>query len=198
MTRLARILSDLQRDLAQLGASWALVGGMAVSVRTEPRFTRDIDIAIIADRDTDAETLVFALSRRGYAIVASVEQTATGRLATARLAPPREPEGGILVDLIFASSGVEAEVVAAAENLEILPDITVPVCKTAHLLVLKILARDDETRPQDQLDLRVMIREMTEDDWAEAANLAGLVGARGFARGRDLKKALDELQRSAG
>lgn len=29
-----------------LRSKWALVGGLAVAVRAEPRFTRDVDIAI--------------------------------------------------------------------------------------------------------------------------------------------------------
>ena len=154
MTRLGRILQDLQRDLDRLDTPWALAGGMAVSVRTEPRFTRGIDVAIATSGDAAAEELVFNLGRLGYTMVASVEQVTTGRLATARLLPPDEPEGGILVDLIFASSGVEAEIVAAAQTVEILPEVTAPVCATAHLLVLKILARDDDTRPQDQIDIK--------------------------------------------
>lgn len=36
------------RDLATLERGWALVGGLAVSVRTEPRFTRDVDLAKLA------------------------------------------------------------------------------------------------------------------------------------------------------
>ena len=194
MTRLGRILQVLQRDLARLGTPWALVGGMAVSVRTEPRFTRDVDVAIAASGDAAAEELVFALGRLGYTIVASVEHVTTGRLATARLLPPDEPESGILVDLIFASSGVEPEIVAAAETVEVFPDVTVPVCATEHLLVLKILARDDEMRPQDLVDIKALAREMDTAAWVEATRLAVMIQKRGYDRERDLVAALSELR----
>jgi Nucleotidyl transferase AbiEii toxin, Type IV TA system len=53
---------------------FALVGGMAVSLRAEVRFTRDIDLAI--DTATDAEVLVFALRDEGYRVKALVEREA--------------------------------------------------------------------------------------------------------------------------
>lgn len=197
MTRLARILLDLQRDLARLDIAWALVGGLAVSARAEPRFTRDIDMAVVTTQDTAAEELVFALRRRGYTIAASVEHAATGRLATVRLLPPDEPENGVIVDLIFASSGVEPEIVAAAETMEIFPGVAVPICRTAHLIVLKILARDDEARPQDQVDLMVLAGETSADDWDEATRIAELITERGYHRDRDLATALVDLRTRA-
>jgi hypothetical protein len=38
-------------DLAELGARFALVGGLAVSVWGEPRYTRDVDLAVGVDLD---------------------------------------------------------------------------------------------------------------------------------------------------
>ncbi|HJS73674.1 MAG TPA: hypothetical protein VJ921_05260, partial [Vicinamibacteria bacterium] len=67
---LARIASDL-------GVSkipFALVGGLAVSARTEPRFTRDADLAVAIDSDEQAEALIFSLKRTGYSIDTLVEQ----------------------------------------------------------------------------------------------------------------------------
>lgn len=43
------------------------------------------------------------------------------------------------MDLLFASSGIEHEIVAAADPLEVLPDLTVPVARTGHLIALKPL-----------------------------------------------------------
>ena len=37
------------------GRRWALVGGVAVGARAEPRTTRDVDIAVDVVDDTDAE-----------------------------------------------------------------------------------------------------------------------------------------------
>lgn len=79
------------RDLRELGAPFALIGGLAVSAWGEPRYTRDVDLAVAVDVDEHAEQLVHDLSARGYEVVAIIEQTRTKRLATARLrhAPKR-------------------------------------------------------------------------------------------------------------
>jgi hypothetical protein len=46
LTRLERALARLGNDLDDLDQRCALVGGLAVSARAEPRTTRDIDLAI--------------------------------------------------------------------------------------------------------------------------------------------------------
>jgi len=194
VSRLATALQDLQRELERLNVRWALAGGLAVSVRCEPRFTRDIDVAIVTEDDAAAECLVYSLRTHGYTVIATVEHRIVNRLATVRLVPPREAAGGIIVDLLLASSGVEAEAVAAAEEMEVFPGVCVPVCTVAHLAVLKILARDDETRPQDRVDLMALLGRMDDSGWNEAAKLASLIQARGYDRGRDLTAILAELR----
>jgi hypothetical protein len=51
-------LRDIAADLQETGARFALVGGLAVSVRTEPRFTRDADLAVAVASDAEAEARV--------------------------------------------------------------------------------------------------------------------------------------------
>lgn len=60
----------------------ALVGGLAVSARTEPRFTRDLDFAIAVVSDDEAAHYVFRLRQVGYEIVTALEQTTRHRLST--------------------------------------------------------------------------------------------------------------------
>ena len=194
MTRLAQALRDLSGCFGELGVKWALVGGVAVSVRTEPRFTRDVDVAVATADDTAAEDLVFQLGQRGYRIIGTVEQNKTGRLATARLMPPGEREGGLVVDLLFASCGIEPELVDAAELLEVGDKLCVPVSSVAHLLVAEVLARDDEDRPQDALDIAALVREMDASDWLEAVRAASLVQARGYGRDRDIVSDIEMLK----
>jgi predicted nucleotidyltransferase len=173
--------------------SWALIGGIAVSLRVQPRFTSDIDVAVIVNDDPTAEALVMRLSGLGYRAVAVVEQKATGRLSTVRLLPPGEGENGAVADLLFASSGIEAELVRAAEHLKILPDLIVPVARIGHLIALKALARDDRTRPQDWVDLVHLLAEATPEDLALAREGARLIVERGYHRGRELEAELEVL-----
>lgn len=188
---LRRIVADLQ----VLGRQFALVGGFAVSARTEPRLTRDADLAVRVTDDRDAEALVRALQGRGWRVVAAVEQDAAGRLATVRLALAGEDVRGAVVDLLFASSGIEPEVVAAADSIEIVPGFSVPVASLGHLIALKILARDDRARPHDRVDLGALLARADVRAIDEGRTSLALVTQRGFHRGRDLLAALEAALR---
>ena len=184
--RLARALQQIATDLDALGVSWALVGGLAVGARAEPRTTRDVDVAILVENDAEAERLAFDLGLRGYAVVATVEQKRLGRLATVRLRPPAAPAQGPVIDLLFCSSSIEPETVRAAERLEALPSVTVPVAAIPHLLAMKVLARDDRRRPQDWDDLHALLDEATESEVQLARDLLALIEQRDAGRGRAL------------
>ena len=130
MNRLGFALGQAISSLRDEGFEFALVGGLAVSARSEPRFTRDADLAVAVGSDEEAEGLVARLSGRGYRVTAQVEHTHTGRLATVRLTPPGEPSPGLVVDLRFASSGIEPEVIRDTEELRLSPTLVVPVAST--------------------------------------------------------------------
>jgi hypothetical protein len=143
---LERALQRIVSELSSVGRSVALVGGLAVSARAEPRTTRDVDLAVSVAGDEDAEQLVFHLQNRGYVVRMLLEREESGRIATIRLT--RDTERAIYVDLLFASSGIETEIVNDAEPTEIVEGISVPVATRAHLIALKVLARDDRNRPR--------------------------------------------------
>jgi predicted nucleotidyltransferase len=128
----------------------------------------------------------------GYRTIALVEHESTRRLATVRLVTPEESDAGIVADLLFASSGIEEEVVEQAETLEVLPGITLPVARSGHLIALKLLARDDRHRPQDADDLAALRRVADATEVARARGAVRLVQERGYDRGRDLPRALEE------
>lgn len=194
MTRLLAALLRATRDLQDLGQHWALVGGLAVSARAEPRTTRDVDLVVAVSGDSQAEKLVRDLRTRGYTLVEHLEQDAAGRLATVRLIAPEEDEEGVLVDLLFASSGVEPEIVAQAEELEIAAGISLPIATTGHLIALKLLARDDRSRPQDFDDLKALLREASPEDVGQAREILQLIIERGYNRGRaDLLEQLEQF-----
>lgn len=192
MTTLRDVLVRSLEDLCELSISHALIGGLAVSARVEPRTTRDVDLAISVANDSDAELLIHALQRRGYGVHAVIEQTATNRLATARLIPPNVGNSGVVLDLLFASCGVEPEVVAAAEAITIAKGLVSPVARAGHLVALKLLSVGDH-RPQDTIDLVALRSVLDDSETALARDACRLIVERGFARGRDLDAALDSL-----
>jgi predicted nucleotidyltransferase len=192
VTSLESALQRIAAELIESDADFALVGGLAVSVRTEPRFTRDADLAVAVASDTEAEALIRHLRAGGYDIEALVEQEAVGRLATVRLVPSGDAEGPVL-DLLFASSGIEREIVAQAEPIELLPELTMKVARIEHLVALKVLSRDDTRRPQDLVDLRALLQRATAAEMSRAREALALIAERGYHRGRDLLAQLDTL-----
>lgn len=191
MTSLEALLRQVEADLTRAGRAFALVGGLAVSARVEPRFTRDADLAVAVADDAEAEALIHALGAR-YRIEAVIEQEAVGRLATVRLSAS-DVQRAPVVDLLFASSGIESEVVSEAESMELLRGLTMPVARTGHLIALKVLSRDDATRPQDLQDLLGLVRIAPPEELERARLALGLISARGYDRGRTLLSDLHAL-----
>jgi hypothetical protein len=185
----SRLIQRICKLLDQQRAGWALVGGWAVSVRTEPRFTRDVAVAV--GSDYDAEQLISVLTHAQFQIETLIEQTAVGRLATVRLASPDDFPPGLLLDILFASSGIEPEICQTAERVEMFPGVVVPVARLEYLLATKILARDDENRPQDRQDIRMLLRAMDDQQVAITRQLLDSITTRGFNRGKDLQAELN-------
>jgi predicted nucleotidyltransferase len=181
MTDLAAQLDAGARLLHDAGLGFAVVGGLAVSARTEPRFTRDVDLAVAVPDDLAVEKLVLLAGQRGYRTFSLLEHDVAKRIATVRL----QSESGIL-DLLFASSGIEAEIVRDAEELELLPGVRVPVARVPHLMAQKLLARDDHSRPQDIADLTRLRDVATATELEEVRALLQLIETRGFNRKRPL------------
>ncbi|MBE1875692.1 nucleotidyl transferase AbiEii/AbiGii toxin family protein [Myceligenerans pegani] len=180
------VLAQAASDLDAIGAQWAVIGGLAVALRAEPRFTRDVDIAIAVSDDAEAEAIVNRMQVRGYALSALVEQDYTDRLSTVRLIRPQAGTATTYVDLLFASSGIESEIVSHADRLEILPGTDMPVASTGHLIALKVLAG----RHQDQMDLGYLLAAASDDDLTLAQKGIELIHSRGYNRGLDLKEQL--------
>jgi predicted nucleotidyltransferase len=172
----------------------AIVGGVAVSARTEPRFTKDLDFAVAVASDSDAEQCVFTMRQLGYEISAALEQVKQTRLSTVRL---RRRGRGPLVDLLFAATGIENEIVADAEPVEVGSGIVTEVARVGHLIAMKLVARDDKRRPQDQLDLAALAKVADDAEWARAEVAVRLIAERGFSRNRDLAAALSEWRQRA-
>lgn len=182
------VLGDVARRVRAHGVEFALVGGLAVSIRSEVRFTRDVDLAVAVASDREMEALIHHLAAGGYRSVASVEHEVQKRLATARLESP----SGMLVDLLAASSGIEREVVTRATLVAIDDVGEIPVARAEDLVALKVRSMT-ELRLQDRLDAINLVLTNPSLDVAGVRELLALITTRGFHRGQDLTRKLDEL-----
>lgn len=177
--------------IGRLRVPFALVGGLAVSVRGEVRFTRDIDLAVMCASDTDTERLAADLAAAGYEIAALVEHEERARLSTVRL----RSRSKIYVDLLAASSGIEAEIVSAGTTVDI-PNVgEVRVARAEDLLVTKVLSMSD-ARPQDRLDARGLLLTNPDLDLPFVRARLALIRERGFDRHEDLEAKLEDVLRS--
>lgn len=183
MSRLEAALRQLSGDLTDVGARYALVGGLAVSVRAEPRTTRDIDVVVAVETDDEAEAIVSALRRRGYGVGEFLEENTTGRLSTVRLTWASEGQFGIVVDLLFFSSGLERSIVERAETLELLPGTSLPVAVRSDLMAIKVLAG----RLQDLADVEALLAEASDEERGRATEALEQIDALGLSRGADLE-----------
>jgi len=184
------VFEYVKETLADLELSWALVGGLAISAQTDPRFTEDIDINLFLPTDNEVERLIFTLQRKGWRAETILEQTYFDKdiIATVRFLTPKSPN--IHVDILFASSGIEKEIIEQAEIIEIFQGIEIPIARIGHLLALKILSESSE-RPRDTQDIKNLISFATEEDILLAKESCSLISKRGFHRQRDLAQLLD-------
>jgi predicted nucleotidyltransferase component of viral defense system len=192
---LTRLAATMERAIAVLAVqrAFAVVGGLAVSTRTEPRFTRDIDLAVAAGSEEDAQQVVYGMQRGGFLVEAVIEHRASRRMATVRLREgPRAP----MVDLLFAASGIEPEVTSCATPETVLGQL-VPVASVGHLIAMKLVSLDDEHRARDRVDLVELSKVADDAEWARAEIAVRLIAERGFGRGRDLAAALQEWKELA-
>jgi hypothetical protein len=132
----------------------AIVGGIAVSVYSQPRATKDIDAQLIT-QSTPAE-LVESLSRFGFqpAFKESVE------LAEDKgVLPLLYADTNTIVDIILARFPFMQEMVSRAIHLKI-GELDVPLIKLGDLVALKLFA----ARPQDKVDVQKLLRANPEID----------------------------------
>lgn len=194
MAEIAETLRRAVGDLDAMRVDYALVGGIAVSLRTRPRFTRDVDLSLAVRSDRQAERVIRELIARGYRPVAILEHERTGRLVTARFLIPESDAIDPDLDLIFASSGIEQEIVADATWLAI-PNVgKVRVARVGHLIAMKVLSATTD-RPNDAADLQALFAAATPVEWRRASASLALITKRRCHRRRNLSALLEEWRR---
>lgn len=125
-------MRQLCADLTETRSPFALVGGPAVSARTEPR-SPGTQTSPSRLRATPRRRLSFGAFSIGYQIDAVVEQEAVGRLATARLRRSPEPTSPV-IDLLFVSSGIETSGISRLGLASLTGSCRLARCKRAACL----------------------------------------------------------------
>ena len=145
-----KAVDEIARILADAGAAYALIGGHAVNVVLEPRFTADIDVTIAGDP--------VVLHRVRAALLASglrVEREHGAGQASGPDFVRFVDEAGTVLELQMAKTGLQRSAIERAHNHG-----GVRVATPEDLIVFKAIAN----RPKDQVDLLGLVR-LPAIDW---------------------------------
>jgi hypothetical protein len=180
-TTLADAINFLRRE----GVPCALIGGMAVSFRGQPRVTADVDLVITADVERALRLTAALEGSRFKPLFADVADV----VEKAFILPMRHRSTNVKVDLALGLSGFERQLVARAQPLDLGSTIA-PVATAEDLLITKVLAG----RPQDDQDARgLLMAQGAQLDWAYTLKTASDLGD---ALGQDLVGRITSLQQS--
>lgn len=124
-----------------------LIGGIAVQIRGEPRFTSDIDICILSDL-SDQERVIDLITKNFTSLVDDPKDLAF----TAQLLPIRIDQ--VSVDLSIGLTGFERQVIERAPFEVLAEKVKIRVATSEDLIIFKCLA----ARPKDIQDIDSILR----------------------------------------
>jgi predicted nucleotidyltransferase len=133
LTRLVSALTALMRWFDEGGVQGAVIGGVAASLRSTPRFTRDIDAVVI-----NAETLELIQSANDFGFVPRIPDAAEFAFTT-RVLLLRHDESNVDIDISLGALPFETEVVDRSTLLDV-NGIPVRVATAEDLVIMKALA----------------------------------------------------------
>ena len=141
-------LQSLAAALDEIDLTGVLIGGAAVSLIAEPRFTRDVDALVIFDTGQLSDFL--EVLERHYLVPLFPDMESFARVS--RVAPLKHTPTGIVVDVALGCMPFEAEVIERARPA---PDAAIGLLLPSpeDLIVLKAIAN----RPKDQEDIRNIV-----------------------------------------
>jgi hypothetical protein len=162
-------VDDVARLLGATGVEYAVIGGHAVNVLLEPRFTADIDVTIAAEPAALARTRV-ALLAAGFRVEREFGATLPSGPDFVRYVD----DDGTVLELQTAKTALQRSAVARAREHG-----GVRVATAEDLIVFKAIAN----RPKDQVDLLGLVRlpkidwgyvDQHSRDWGVEAVIAGV------------------------
>jgi len=183
---LKKTLLDAAAFLEQEGVPYALIGGIAVSLRGQPRVTADVDMVIALDVDR-ARELVGRLTGSNFEpLFRGVEEI----VEKALILPLRHRSTHIKVDLAIGLSGFERQAIRRANQVHV-EETPILVASIEDLLIMKALAG----RPRDDQDAEGLVNSQHEYiDWEYCQSTAFELGE---SMGIDLAGRIREMRHGA-
>ncbi len=164
-----------------------MIGGLAASLRGEPRVTADVDLVIGASVDRVIR-LIDQLDESPFQpLFTGVEDV----VRQALILPLRHRTTGVKVDLSIGLSGFERQVIARAERIDVAGCAT-SIATAEDLLIMKLLAG----RARDQQDVQgIAVVQGASLDWDYCLRTATDLGE---AIGQNLASQVQKLKEKHG
>jgi hypothetical protein len=163
---------NFQRFCEDRNWQFCFIGGIAVQHWAEPRLTRDVDVSLMTGFGNEAEFITTILNTYQPRIPDAALFAQQHRVLLMRT------EFGIDFDVSLAALPFEEEMIKRSILVEFLPDLSLRICCSEDLVVLKCFAN----RPQDWYDVRsLLVRQGVSNlDWKQIEmDLEPLVSIKG-------------------
>lgn len=138
---------EVHQLLNDMNLPYAIIGGAAVQVWAEPRFTQDLDLTVLAPIEFFSETIEQLLSRLEPRIDNARDFAQRSRVLLLQTST------GYPVDISFGLPGYEEEVISRSVEVELTPGKGVRFCSPEDLIIHKSIAG----RVQDMIDIQNVI-----------------------------------------
>ena len=183
------LLAALTSELDRRGLRFMLIGGQAILLHGQARFTADVDVTLDAGPAALGE-LRAACEALRLTPVAPASETLEAFVQRTFVLPAHHTVTGMRVDFIFSTTTYEAEAVARAQRVSV-GGTSVPFATAEDLVIHKLFA----SRPRDLEDVEGIVRRKGATlDWAYlerwAAEFALVPGREGMPAALARLKAL--------
>lgn len=145
---LHELLERLALALEDLGIPYMIIGGQAVLLYGEPRFTRDVDVTLGAGPEKLDEILRLVKACNWRILIESAQEFVERTMVL----PCLEPSSGMGVDFIFSHSLYERQALDHARIVD-LGKAKVRFASLEDLVIHKVVAG----RPRDLEDVRIIL-----------------------------------------
>ena len=141
-------LKAIAKCLDAAGIPYMDMGGQAVLLYGEARFTRDIDITVALTPD-EADNLLLSLKSCGFS---PTPKDVAGFIAKTWVLPVEQVDMGVMVDIVFSILPFERDAIENARIVEV-EDVPIRFIPLEELVVQKLLAG----RPRDIEDVEGIV-----------------------------------------
>jgi len=149
-------IQRLAKVLESYGIPYAIIGGVAVSIRAIPRYTKDVD-AVLWVGESDWEKILAQVTQEGFTARAENPISFAQKNRLLLLID----EDGTQIDLSFGALPFEERMIRNAEPVEIASGCFATVATAESLVVMKAIA----WRPKDIQDIRDIASINPDLDW---------------------------------